>query len=497
MGASGIPHVGSAGDAIRAFSVHLALQELGIKSEFIAFSDDMDGLRKIPVGFPSSLKKDIGKPVSMIKDPFGCHKSFGMHISSLLMDSFKKLGVSFILKRSSQEYPNGGLDNEIIEILTKAKEAGMIIKKVTGSEKFLKQLPYLPICKKCGRVYTTRAYKFIPGKNRILYKCDLEFTGKDSNTGREIIVKGCGYDGECGIREGKLAWKTEFAARWRALKINHEAYGKDILDSVKCNDMVCDKILNWVPPLHSFYEMFTERGGTKISKSAGNVFTPQTWLRYGSPESLRLLFLKRLGTTRVVDLNVIPLYMDEVDQLARIYFGKVKIANEKELSHHRRLYEYINFLNPAKREPKIIIPYSTLTNFFMLAKDMTIVKNMLSRTGHIPEKLSNEECQELESRLSYAENWVKDTIQERPEKPALSQKQKKALRDFAKVLKTKRTEKQILDSCFEIAKKNGLKPPQFFKAAYLALIGKERGPRLAPFILALGREKAAKLFKKA
>ena len=96
--------------------------------------------------------------------------------------------------------------------------------------------------------------------------------------------------------------------RWRALKINYEAYGKDILESVRCNDAVCRELLGWEPPIHSFYEMFTERGGRKISKSGGNVFTPDMWMKYASPESLRLLFLKRLGTTRVVDLDSIPAY---------------------------------------------------------------------------------------------------------------------------------------------------------------------------------------------
>lgn len=497
MGASGIPHVGSVGDGVRAFSVHLALQDLGVRSEFVAFSDDRDGLRKIPAGFPKGLESCLGKPVSAIEDPFGCHESFGMHVSSLLMDAFEKLGVAFTLKRSSREYPGGTFDREIVEILARAQEAGRIIKEVTGSEKFLGQLPYLPVCGGCGRIYTTRAYKFIPGKNRILYRCDLEFMGKDSSTGREIHVKGCGHNGECGIREGKLAWKVEFAARWRALKISHEAYGKDILDSVRCNDAISERLLGWAPPLHSFYEMFTERGGRKISKSAGNVFTPQAWLRYGSPESLRLLFLKRLGTTRAVDMDVIPSYMDEVDSLAGIYFGKIRMPNEKELSHSRRLYEYINFLKPPKKEPKIIVPYRTLSGLFSLARDRKIVGSMLSRTGHIPEKISKEESRELEKRLEYAENWAADTIQEKPKKPGLSQRQRHALRRLAGELSRKWTEDGLANRLFEIAKEEGLPAGEFFRAAYMVLLSSERGPRLAPFILALGRERVAKLLKKA
>ena len=232
------------------------------------------------------------------------------------------------------------IDDQLTEeILSKWKEAGEIIKKLTGQDKYLNQLPFLPFCEKCGKVYTTIATKF--ENNKIYYRCDGEFIGKNSK-GEKIVVKGCGHKGECGIRGGKLAWKVDFAARWRALKINYEAYGKDILDSVRTNDEICRKILNWEPPVNSFYEMFTERSGKKISKSKGNVFTPQLWLDYGNVESIRLLFLKKLGKTRVVDLESLPNYVDEVDRLAEMYFGKKKVTSERDIKHMKRLYEYVH-----------------------------------------------------------------------------------------------------------------------------------------------------------
>lgn len=490
MGASGIPHVGSAGDGVRSYVVNLALKEMGAKSEFIAFSDDMDGLRKVPLGFPKGLEKEIGKPVSLIKDPYGCHESFGVHISSLLTEAFEKLGVKFKLKKASLEYPRGTFDKEILEILTNAGQAGEIIKRITGQEKYLNQLPFLPICSRCGRVYTTTAYSFDSEGKKISYKCDQGFVGRNVNTGEDIVVKGCGYGGECGIREGKLAWKVEFAARWRALKISYEAYGKDILDSVRCNDAVCRELLGREPPIHSFYEMFTERGGKKISKSSGNVFTPDMWMKYASPESLCLLFLKRLGTARVVDLDSIPVYMDEVDRLADIYFGKTRVGNEKELSHMKRLYEYVNFFGSVKK-PGVVIPYNTLVNIMKLAKDKKIAKRMLEKTGHIKGK-----SMEFERRLEYAENWVKDSgVEEKLEfKP--SKKEKSALKELAKVLEKPVSEEDLHNKFWDISKAHGLSPKDFFRAAYLVLLGQERGPRLAPFILALGKGKAAKLFKK-
>ena len=495
VGASGIPHVGSAGDGVRNFVVNLALKDLGAKSEFIAFSDDRDGLRKVPMGFPDSLEDDIGKPVSLIKDPFNCHGSFADHFSSILAKSFNKLGLKFILKRAHEEYSKGKLDNEVIDILTRAKDVGKIIEEVTGQDKFLRILPFLPICGKCKRIYTTSAYKFDPKTKKISYKCDQEFMGSNSNTGKNIPIKGCGYEGEAGIRDGKVAWKAEFACRWRALKINYEAYGKDILDSVKANDRISREILNWEPPLHSLYEMLTERSGKKISKSASRVFTPEMWFKYASPESLRLLFLKRLRTTRVVDLDSIPIYMDEVDNLAKVYFGIIKIPNEKELVHMKRLYEYMNFLKPIKK-PTFFNSYNILTNILIIAKDKKVVKSVLKKSKHIPEKLSKQEEKMLDEKLDYVENWMKDNKKEEVTDIELSEKQKNAIRKLAKELEKKWDEEGLQARLYGLAKEEGLTMGEFFKGVYSVLLHNERGPRLAPFILALGKEKVAKKFEK-
>jgi len=496
LGASGIPHVGSAGDGIRSFVVALALKELGYKSELIAFSDNRDGLRKVPAGFPASLRKDIGKPVSMIEDPFGCHKNFGEHVSSLLIDAFEKIGVKYNLQTGDDAYRNGLLDKEIIEILANAQKAGEIIRKLTNQDKYTQQLPFLPICEKCGRIYTTRAYKFLPDEKKVLYKCDSSFIGKDSNTGEEIVINGCGHEGECSIRDGKLSWKVEFAARWRALKINYEAYGKDIADSVAVNDEICRQILGYEPPVHSFYELFVERGGQKISKSKGNVFTPQVWLRYGSKESIRLLFLKRLSTTRVVDVYEIPKYMDEVDNLSRIYYNEdealAKKLSDKEIAHAKRLYEYVYFLSPEK--PQIRIPYRLLAGFVKLVKDKDIVKDILRRTEHLPEKMSNEQKEELEKRFEYVRSWLAETEEEK-EKIVLTEKQRAALHSLAEELRPSITEDELYSKFFEIAKSNDISVKDFFAGAYAALLGSARGPRLAPLILAIGLERAKKIFE--
>lgn len=489
IGASGIPHVGSAGDGVRAYSVNLALQDAGAESKFIAFSDDLDGLRKVPFGFPRSLEKEIGRPVTKIPDSYGCHKSFGHHVSSLLIEAFEKIGVKYNLMRASEEYPKGTFDKEIVEILNKWKRVGEIIKEETEQDKFLKQLPFLPVCEKCGRVYTTRAINF-DGK-KIEYSCDSSFIGKNSNTGKKINVKGCGYKGFSGIRDGKLAWKVDFAARWRALKINYEPYGKDIADSVRVNDIICREILEWDPPVHSFYELFTERGGTRISKSAGNVFTPGMWMQYASPESLRLLFLKRLGTTRVVDPDTIPAFMDEIDELSRIYYGEKEVENKKEEAHLKRLYEYVNFLKPKK--PPVTMQYGLLVQLVRIAKHEKVVLDILKRTGHVSRKMSKKAENELSTRIKYAQNWVQDTRPVEKIKYEMTSQQKKAVKILAKELrKRKWTEDSLYTRLFEIPKETDVPISKFFEVAYVILLNSKRGPRLAQFIMAIGPKEIAK-----
>ncbi len=490
IGASGIPHVGSAGDGIRAYVVSLALQQQNVETEFIAFSDDRDGLRKVPAGFPSSLEDSIGKPVSLIEDQEGCHESFGVHVSSMLTDAFDKLGVQFTLKRSHKEYEKGTFDKEITEILTKHVQAGEIIKRITGQDKYTKQLPFLPICDRCGRIYTTRAHRF-DGK-KVYYKCDVSLTGKNSATGKSIDIEGCGYEGSCSIREGKLAWKVEFAARWSALQINYEAYGKDILDSVKCNDAISTEILNYEPPLHSFYEMFTERSGKKISKSAGNVLTPQMWLAYASKESLRLLFLKKLATTRVVDPDAIPAYMDEVDELASIYFGKKKIANKTDEAHMKRLYEYIHFLDMPKKQP-VAVRYALLASLLRITKNKDVAADILKRTGHI-DKTGDEK--QLMERMKHIENWISDTEKEEKIDYMLSEAQKNALLRLAKELRENEWEEEALKALlFELGRSENVTTKEFFEAAYFVILNSTIGPRLAQLILSLGPEKVADIIE--
>jgi lysyl-tRNA synthetase class 1 len=494
LGASGIPHVGSVGDGIRSYTVTLALEDRGVPSEFIAFSDDRDGLRKVPIGFPDFLEDYIGHPVSQIPDPFDCHENYGVHMSSLLVDALDRIGVKFTFQSGNSAYKEGLLDDVITEALNNWEKAGKIIHEITGQQKYLEQLPFHVICSNCGRIYTTRAYQWIPEEKKILYVCDQEFTGADSKTGKDLEISGCGHQGEASIRDGKLTWKVEFAARWKALGISFEAFGKDILDSVRVNDRIAKEIFHIDPPVHAFYELFVERGGGKISKSKGNIFTPQVWLSYGSPESIRLLMLKRLATTRVVDVEEIPKYMDEVDHLARVYFGKEKVKNEREKDHMMRLYEYVHFLNPPENTG-VIVAYQTLVRIAdMLPRTMEnryhIFKGILERSGLIEEYSEKE----LYQRIAYSTEWAEEVEESEKEEITLSDAEIKALQYLKDNLSDADGEK-IQELIFTAASTHDVKPRRFFSILYKIILKTDRGPRAGTLISALGAERVKKMIE--
>jgi len=483
LGASGFPHIGSLGDAARSYAVTLALQEMGYHSELIAFCDDKDGLRKVPAGLPKSLEKYLSFPVSSIPDPFGCHESYGKHMSSLLLDALDKCGIQYTYMSAKEVYEKGLLLEEIRTILLNAKKVGEIVKEEVGQERYTEVLPFFPVCEKCGRIYTTKALEFIPETDKVLYVCEgLEIRGR--------WISGCGHKGEADIRrgEGKLSWKGEFAARWRALDIRFEAYGKDIADSVRINDRICREILCFEPPAHAKYEMFLDKSGRKISKSAGNVFTPQVWFRYGSPQSLLLLMLKRFVGTRTLDVSDIPAYMNELDDLEDVYFGKKSVKDPKELAKLRGLYEYCWVMNPPGK-PSVHVPYNLLTFLVKMAPKERLtefVAEKLQSYGYLQKNQTIDA--ELARRIEYALNWTRDFEEIKETTVSLKNEERSAIADLLKALETEDDPDKIQNAIFNAAKNNGLKPGDFFKALYMILLGTPQGPRLGPYILAMGKQ---------
>jgi lysyl-tRNA synthetase class 1 len=491
LGASGIPHVGNVSDGIRSYAVTVALQAQGYNSELIAFCDDKDGLRKVPAGFSTSLKKYLGFPVRTIPDPFKCHKSFGEHANSLLLEAFDKCGVKYKFMSATDVYAQGLLNNEIETILANAQKVGEIIKEEVGQEKFEEALPYFVICSNCGRIYTTRATEFLPKEHKVLYECKgMEIKGQ--------LFKGCGHKGEADYTkaEGKLVWKVEFAARWKALDIRFEAYGKDIADSVRVNDRICQEILDYPPPFHARYELFLAKGGKRFSKSAGTVFTPQVWFRYGSPQSLNLLMLKRFTGTRAISVMDVPAYMNEYDELEDIYFGNKKIQNKMEEAKLKGLYEYLWWLKPPKT-PSVHAPYNLLAYLAKIApqdSETDYIAQKLLEYGYLKQK---ETPPNLKERIEYAQNWNRDFLQIKETSIKLNTNEKQALKELIETLKTEKDAENLQGAIFNTARKHNLQPTEFFKILYTILLGTSKGPRLGPYIIAMGAKNVIEALQRA
>jgi len=491
LGASGLPHIGSFADCARSYAVTLALEEQEYNSEYIAFADDKDGLRKVPAGLPESLEKYLGYSVKAIPDPYECHESYGEHMTSLLLDALDKSGIEYTLMSGYESYKRGIFNEEIKTLLINAERVGEIIREEVGYERYVEVLPYFPVCSNCGRIYTTKSYEFLPKEDKILYVCEgMGIKGR--------WLKGCGHKGEVDYRkgDGKLSWSGgEFAARWKALDIRFEAYGKDIADSVRINDRICSEVLKWNPPMHAQYEMFLDKSGKKISKSAGNVFTPQVWLRYGSPQSLLLLTLKRFVGTRSLSISDLPQYMDELDELEDIYFGKKRIANERERAKLSGLYRCCQLQKPPAK-PSIHVPYNLLTYLAKVApkgSEKEFMVDKLRGYGYVKEEVS----EELEQRVGYALNWIEDFVEIKEKPVKLRESEVYAIGELIQTLQVEADEEEIHGAIFTIARKHGIQPREFFRHLYTILIGVAQGPRLGPYIVAMGRKNVIDALERA
>lgn len=488
LGASGIPHIGSLGDAVRAYGIKMALENMDYESELVAYSDDMDGLRKVPEGMPEWLKEHLAKPVSTIPDPFDCHASYGAHMSGMLTDALDRLDVKYRFQSGAEAYKQGLLVEQIDTILSNAEYIGNKIEELVGQDKFKKVLPYFPICSNCKRTYVTEAYQYLKDEKKVLYRCKGTKMGKG-------FVDGCNHEGSADIRtnDGKLGWKVEFAARWDAFDIRFEAYGKDIMDSVKVNDWVADDVLKYPHPLHVRYEMFLDKSGKKISKSLGNVLTPQMWLKYGSPESIMLLLFKRIKGTRNLDLTDIPKLMDEYDYMEDVYFGNVKIDNESKKARLRGIYEYINHQNPPDR-PGQHVPYMLLAQLASVIKDEKRIEYVINKLKSY--RVIKEPSNDLIEKIKLAGNWADDFGQPEKKEIVLDEKQNKAVKELIETIKSESDPQNLQSKIFDIARNNDMEPKEFFKLLYSILIGAERGPRLGPYMMDVGKDSVTETLKR-
>lgn len=491
---SGVLHIGRLSDTIRSESVVIALKDAGVKTRLIWVAENMDPLRKVPKGVPASFEKYIGVPVTDVPDPEKCHNSYADHH----MEEYFKVIDEFVVTKMEkfsmrEEYKKGYFNSFIKKILNKIDDVREIQNRYRTNALKENWSPWTPICGNCGKIVTTHIISF--EGEIVSYECkDYEF--------ETTIAKGCGFKGENDTLKGngKLLWKSEWAAQWARWKVISEGAGKEYQvpnSAFWINGEIVEKVLDFPMPVPIFYEHLTI-DNQKMSASIGNVVYPKDWLEVAPPELLRFFYNKRLMTTRSFSWKDLPNLYDEYDKIAKVYSGALKLENKKEELHYKRLFE-VSHGKDIKNPIEMSFSHAAvITQIFPNEEDS--IKSM-EKTGHY----NKEQHDRIFERLHKAKTWLKkyapdevkfEVQKQVPKDIKLIAKEKKALYTIAELLKEKEyDEKSLFNEFYNVSNRLELKPQDFFKAAYKVLLNKEKGPKLAPFILAFGKEKVAKLFE--
>ncbi len=483
---SGVLHIGRLSDLIRGEAVSRALEKEGFKQNFIYVTEDMDPLRKIPKGVSKKFEEYLGMPVSDVPDPFGCHKSYAEHFISEffdVLDDFLFLSPKIFSMR--KEYKKGSFNESAQVLLKNSDKVREIIESQQDSKLAQAWAPWKPICEKCGKLQTTTLTN-VDGLD-VSYKCeDYSF--------EKTVAKGCGFEGKSDLSKGngKLVWKSEWAAQWKHWGVCSEGAGKEYESKNSAfwvNAEICEKILGFPMPVPIFYEHLMI-DGKKMSASLGNVVYPREWEEVARPETLKYLYMKRINKARSFSWNDVPSLELEVDR---------DVSSE-----HSKLVLY----STVKDRELIPIPvdYSTIATLIPLFKDDASLLAQLSSAGLLPKKFSGKEKDALIERIKMARVWLEkyapqefklsflETLSDEI-KNAIDDSARKLLPTVAKKLAGIDSANDLQQAIFEEAKANDVKPKQLFKAIYLSLTGKESGPRAGLLILALGKEKCLSRFK--
>ncbi|PIN99099.1 MAG: lysine--tRNA ligase [Candidatus Diapherotrites archaeon CG10_big_fil_rev_8_21_14_0_10_31_34] len=486
---SGVLHIGRLSDIIRGEAEARALKEKGFPAEFIYVTEDMDPLRKIPKGVPKEFEQYIGFPVSDVPDPHGCHSSYAEHFTEEFLKVFKDfLFLEPEVYSMRKEYKKGNFTKEIIELVKKTDEVKKIIEKVQGSEVGKNWSVWKPICEKCGNLQTTVITK-IEGE-KIHYKCqDYAF--------EKFTAKGCGHEGISDLNKanGKLVWKSEWAAQWKRWKVCSEGAGKEYESRNSAfwvNAEISEKVLNFPHPEPIFYEHIII-GGAKMSASVGNIVYPFQWLEVAKPETLKYLYMKRLMKTRSFDWIDVPLLELELDRVLT-----AEKNNEGDEIEQLKNSKYKNSVKVKGRE---IIPLKADYSLIAFLNQFCSEKQVIEKLKEMDkiEKGDKKELESLKERINLSKAWLEkyapeenkivfsEELKKKPEG-----KIKEVFSESIKVIEKESNPEEIQQKIYSIGKEKGVQPKELFKEFYLFLIEKEKGPRLGQLIIAIGKDKVLK-----
>ena len=475
-GPSGLPHIGTFGEVARTSMMVNALKHLtDLPTEIITFSDDMDGLRKVPENVPNKelLEENLHKPLTQVPDPFKKFNSFGEHNNKMLKDFLNNFGFIYNFKSSTELYKSGFF-NSSLEVVLKNYEGIMgIILPTLGKERQKTYSPFLPICPDTGHVLE------IPVKEINEKKSTIIFDNKGKNLETSIL------NGNC-----KLQWKVDWAMRWYALDVDFEMYGKDLIESAILSSKII-KLIGKNNPSGFAYELFLDEKGEKISKSKGNGITIDQWLEYASPESLSLFMYQNPKRAKKLYKEIVPKAVDEYLD----FIEKGKKQNELQ-----------KLMNPVWHVHNGKIPDESHIMTFSMLLNLVETSNADSKellwkfVKKYKPNLVEKEFPIFDKLIEYAIKYYKDVIKLNKKYKTPNDKEKNALKSLIKALDScndKMTPEDIQTKIFSVGKENGYKDNlrDWFKLIYEVIFGDENGPRIGFFISFFGVTEMQNLIK--
>ncbi|MDH5771796.1 MAG: lysine--tRNA ligase [Rhodospirillaceae bacterium] len=477
-GPSGLPHIGTFGEVARTTMVRHAFEVLtGLPTKLFAFSDDMDGMRKVPDNIPNQdmVKQHLGKPLTQVPDPFGTHESFGHHNNARLRSFLDEFGFDYEFKSATDEYKSGRLDDGLLKVLKHYDKIKEIILPTLGPERRATYSPFLPLCPETGVVLQVPIIAHDENAGTVTY---------ENETGKKIEVPVTG--GNC-----KLQWKVDWSMRWMALEVDYEMSGKDHIENVRLGERVC-RTLGGNPPLTLIYELFLDDQGKKISKSKGNGLAVEEWLRYATPESLALFMYQKPKTAKRLFFDVIPKNVDEY----LTFLGKFPEQEEKDQLNNP--VWHIHSGNPPAGETPF--SFNVLLNLASVchSEDKAVLWSFITR--YRPD-LTPEQAPILDKLVTGAINYYQDFIKPNKKFRGPSDVERAALEDLKASLEkmeSATSAEDIQTEVYEVGKRHGFENLRdWFKACYEILLGQEQGPRLGSFIALYGMNETITLITRA
>jgi len=480
-GPSGLPHIGTFGEVARTSWVRHAFETIcDIPTHLIAFSDDMDGLRKVPDNLPQQemLTAHLGKPLTSIPDPFGTHESFGAHMNARLRAFLDKFGFRYEFYSSTTTYKSGRFDEALLKLLARYDEVMAVMLPTLGEERQQTYSPFLPISPKSGKVLLAKVVERDVSKGTITYV-------EEDGSLQTVPVTG----GHC-----KLQWKPDMGMRWAALGVDYEMYGKDQVSQAPLYSAIC-KIAGGTPPEQYMYEMFLDHQGQKISKSKGNGISLDDWLTYGSPESLALFMFQKPRTAKRLYFDVIPKAVDE-------YIALLESYHAPETTDEQRLENPVWHIHGGE------VPQERYPVSFALLLNLVSASNAHNRDvlwgfirAYSPEPVSPQTNPGLERLVAFALRYYEDFVKPSKVYRAPSDKERAALADLAARLErlgNERDGKIVQDIVYDVGKAHDFEPLRaWFAALYEVLLGQTQGPRFGSFAALFGCAQTAAMIRSA